>query len=468
VPPRSPISAGQCAIVAGGLREQVYSLAFADAKAVRPLAPPEGGWLAGSARPAQGRKASPMSHSIGRIAKMNVAAAGSADKHDQRLRTTPNADPARTPLNRLVMGVDGPLPQTLQGRLAEVAQEVGADSLVKRKDAVTCMEVLLTASPEYFRPENPTAAGTWNPDNLVAFERVAVKFLGEEFGPRNVIRARLHLDEATPHIHAYVTPITTTDEGEATRLGVKLVAAEDPKDRHKPKLNARAWVGGRQRLSAFQDRLGEAFLELGLERGVRGSKRHHQAVSQFYTQQATREAELSAATSAIEWQHQNLHAQIAAADATLAAAEKREAEAEAKAAELAERERKLEESKRAWDDERTKRLRTYVRNEISAQEAGALLMAERKTTALVHLMPHPSPDHGPYWIDRRTQKVAKNSVDVLRAELGPKEADAWMIKRFGAQVREASSDGVLDEIAAREKAGPQIRRERDRGPTRGY
>jgi len=400
-----------------------------------------------------------MSYGIGRIAKMKTAAVGAANTHDQRLKPTPNSDPARTPLNRLVMGTDGHLPTSLRGRLNEVAQEIGVDTLVKRKDAVTCLEILLTASPEYFRPENPKAAGTWIPDNLAAFERVAVKFLGDEFGIRNVIRARLHLDESTPHIHAFVTPITTTDEAQATRLGIKLVAPESPKDSHQPKLNARAWVGGRQRLSAFQDRLGEAFLELELERGVRGSKRHHQAVSRFYSQQAKQEAELSAAESAVDWQHQNLHAQMAAADAMLATAEKKEREADAKAAELAERERKLDESKRAWDNERTKRVRTYVRRKFSPMDVANMLMAERSTperkiVALEHLVPHPDVDFGPFFIDRRTKEIAKNAVDVLRAELGPKESDAWMIAHFGAETQKASGDGLLDEREARERAGP--------------
>jgi hypothetical protein len=69
----------------------------------------------------------------------------------------------------------------------------------------------------------------------------------------------LHLDEATPHIHAYLVPL---DE--------------------KGKLNCRALFGSREKLSKFQDSYALAMAPLGLERGIKGSRATHTEVKEYY------------------------------------------------------------------------------------------------------------------------------------------------------------------------------------------
>ena len=73
------------------------------------------------------------------------------------------------------------------------------------------------------------------------------------------MRAELHLDEATPHIHAYLVP---TDEA--------------------GQLNCKKLFGGRAKMFAFQDSYAAATKHLGLERGVRDSQAEHTTVKEYY------------------------------------------------------------------------------------------------------------------------------------------------------------------------------------------
>ncbi|MEY2831873.1 MAG: hypothetical protein RLZZ574_1131, partial [Cyanobacteriota bacterium] len=75
-----------------------------------------------------------------------------------------------------------------------------------RKNAVLCVEMLLTASPEYFRPDNPSQAGYYEPERLADFQQAVHNWLDKEYGDR-LVRAELHLDESTPHVHAYFVPL---------------------------------------------------------------------------------------------------------------------------------------------------------------------------------------------------------------------------------------------------------------------
>ena len=66
--------------------------------------------------------------------------------------------------------------------------------------------MLLTASPEYFRPEEPSRAGYYEPQKLADFQQAVHGWLDDQYGDR-IVRAELHLDEATPHVHAYLVPL---------------------------------------------------------------------------------------------------------------------------------------------------------------------------------------------------------------------------------------------------------------------
>ncbi|AFZ33600.1 plasmid recombination protein (plasmid) [Gloeocapsa sp. PCC 7428] len=194
-----------------------------------------------------------MAYGICRIQKLKAGAVGRSAKHTSRKQETPNADPTRQHI-RIIGEPDSPDAPDLE---TLVRQHIGNQTI--RKNAVLAVEFLLTASPEYFRPDHPGLAGYYEQKRLEDFQHHACAWLLNRYGER-IVRAELHLDESTPHIHAYLVPL---DE--------------------KGKLNCRALLGGsRYRLSELQDDFATAMAPLGLERGIKGSRAKHTEISKYY------------------------------------------------------------------------------------------------------------------------------------------------------------------------------------------
>jgi hypothetical protein len=192
---------------------------------------------------------------IFRISKLKsfVAIAG-AERHNYRLRSTPNADSQRRQDNFTFMGdAERPLLDLARERIGE--QKI-------RKNALLAIEVFISASPEYFRPDAPERAGYWEQEKFATWLAANATFLEQEFGSRRILRAECHLDESTPHIHAVIVPLT--DQG---------------------KLSYRQLYGGkRTQLSELQDRAWLAVADLGIERGRKGSQAQHQTVQSWYAE----------------------------------------------------------------------------------------------------------------------------------------------------------------------------------------
>lgn len=124
----------------------------------------------------------------------------------------------------------------------------------RRKGAVLCIEYLITASPEAF-----TRHGGTMPDTGGYFDR-AIAWLKARHGATNIVSATVHLDERTPHLVAYVVPLTKDE-----------------------RLSARDFLGGAAKLRKMQTDFhhwcGKPF---GLSRGIERSKATHQKVGQYY------------------------------------------------------------------------------------------------------------------------------------------------------------------------------------------
>ena len=165
-----------------------------------------------------------MPFAVLRIQKLKTwgAIAGSG-KHNQRERDTPNADASRTAQNTMLIGSPD------KSSVDAVKKAIGNQRI--RSNAVLGVEMLLSASPDYFRPDAPEKAGTYEPERLQAWTQTATQWLQERYGSR-VISATLHLDEVTPHIHALLVPLD--DKG---------------------KLNCRALFGGSKHLVALTNGL---------------------------------------------------------------------------------------------------------------------------------------------------------------------------------------------------------------------
>ena len=195
-----------------------------------------------------------MPYAIARIAKLKRGNLAGSASHCARTRVTPNADP--TSQNIRFIGSDDP-----NEKLEDlVLNKINSPSQKRkiRSDAVWCVELLLTASPEYFRPDNPTRGGYYDPSLLKEWLTANQQYLNQTWGER-IVRAELHLDEMTPHIHAYLVPLDKNGQ-----------------------LNCKALFGGREKMRKFQDGYHAAVQHLTLERGIKGSLAQHQDIKDFY------------------------------------------------------------------------------------------------------------------------------------------------------------------------------------------
>ncbi|HEY9659586.1 MAG TPA: plasmid recombination protein, partial [Allocoleopsis sp.] len=136
-----------------------------------------------------------MPKAIARIAKLKGGHLGgslaASEQHTNRDRDTPNANPEVD--NLRFIG----LPDTEDDRDLQtlVMQRIGNQKI--RKNAVLCVEMLLTTSPEFFRPDDPARAGHYERDRLDLFQQTLHQWLNDTYGDR-IVRAELHLVDILP------------------------------------------------------------------------------------------------------------------------------------------------------------------------------------------------------------------------------------------------------------------------------
>ena len=133
-----------------------------------------------------------------------------------------------------------------------------------RKDAVLAFDFVMTASPEFFE-KNPVGS-----KGFKKWQDTTMDFLKKEYGD-NLAYACLHLDEKTPHIQGMVVPLQNNPDG---TIGLNTKRYLDN--------GGKGNIGGK--LNQVQDRVGEAFKELGLKRGIKGSKATHKKIRTFYAE----------------------------------------------------------------------------------------------------------------------------------------------------------------------------------------
>lgn len=182
-----------------------------------------------------------MSFAIYRTAKLgSFGEIGGSLSHTYRTRNTPNADESRIHLNEHSL-------ETYNSCFAAIKNSIPEK---RRKNAVLCIEHLITASPEW---------SGWNTEKEKEFFDKSLEFVKKKYGSENVIAHSIHRDETTPHLIVYVLPI---DE--------------------KGGLNAKKWLGGRAKLSQTQTDFANEVKSLGLERGLENSKARHKTLKKYY------------------------------------------------------------------------------------------------------------------------------------------------------------------------------------------
>ena len=162
--------------------------------------------------------------------------------HCFRDRDTPNANPQQTPDNiHLAASSTDEAVKKLHNRLPEK----------RRKDAVLIVEHVMTASPGFFEQATQEQEDD--------FFKQSMDWLKEKYGEDNIIVATIHKDEKTPHLSAFVTPITKDG-----------------------RLSAKEMVGNQSQLSKDQTSFAKKFEHLGIKRGVKSSKATHTRIQNYY------------------------------------------------------------------------------------------------------------------------------------------------------------------------------------------
>ena len=108
-----------------------------------------------------------------------------------------------------------------------------------------------------------------------------LKWLRETLGEDNLVSCVLHMDEKTPHLHATIVPIVTTERFRKKREGEKKYETKSG-----PRLSADD-VMRRSKLHKYQNSYAAAMKPFGLQRGIVGSTAKHQANSEYYKQQVS-------------------------------------------------------------------------------------------------------------------------------------------------------------------------------------
>jgi hypothetical protein len=148
-----------------------------------------------------------------------------------------------------------------------------------RKDAVVAIEMVISATPDYFRPNDPERKTHYEKDKMEAWRDAVLESLKTEFGD-NLISAELHLDETTPHIHCCITPIEKTKKKHRQSKQQK-ARGEEPSYYNSNSFNARKMFTP-DYLKYLQDHLPKAVKNLGIERGVKGSKSENVSTKDYH------------------------------------------------------------------------------------------------------------------------------------------------------------------------------------------
>lgn len=120
------------------------------------------------------------------------------DRHERlRLAETSEIDPERTPENRVLVGPASPK--------EAVERYVSRIRPASRRQEEPYVRIVVSASPGYFRPAGDAKPGTWDAERLAAWEASSYGWLNATFGA-DLVHLALHLDETTPHMHAFIVP----------------------------------------------------------------------------------------------------------------------------------------------------------------------------------------------------------------------------------------------------------------------
>lgn len=181
-----------------------------------------------------------------------------------------NADCSRTHLNRELIT----FPDGVKNRTEAIQYRIDHAGLLRKvaKNQCKAIRIILTGTHEQMmKLQDEGRLDKWMEANL--------KWLHETYGKENVVSCVLHMDEKTPHLHATIVPIVTSERQRREREGERKYNTKSG-----PRLSADD-VLKRARLREYQDTYAAAMKPFGLKRGIVGSTAKHIATSTHYKQQ---------------------------------------------------------------------------------------------------------------------------------------------------------------------------------------
>ena len=158
-------------------------------------------------------------HAILRFAKYKGPTVSRIEAHNERTKETYASNPdIKTELSKHNFH-----PIVPDGKYRDITNRIIREAGCRvRKDSVTTVEVLITASPEFFAKKSRK--------EIREFFDYAVEFMKSKQNPDTYISAVVHVDEKTPHMHLCFVPITADG-----------------------RLSAKTIIGNRKKLTQWQD-----------------------------------------------------------------------------------------------------------------------------------------------------------------------------------------------------------------------
>ena len=152
-------------------------------------------------------------YAILRFAKYKGPEIGHIESHNERTKekyaSNPDIDTSRSHLNFHLVSPE-------RKYRAEAEKQIAEAGCRTRSDSVRVVEVLVTASPEFFKGKKKA--------EIKAYFQEALDFIQQHQNLRTIISAVVHMDEKTPHMHLCFVPLT-----EGKRLSAKEIVGNKKK-----------------------------------------------------------------------------------------------------------------------------------------------------------------------------------------------------------------------------------------------
>ena len=152
-------------------------------------------------------------YAILRFAKYKGPEIGCIESHNERTKekyaSNPDIDTSRSHLNFQLV-----FPE--RKYRAEAEKQIAEAGCRTRSDSVRVVEVLVTASPEFFKGKKKA--------EVRAYFNEALDFMQKHKSKDTIISAVVHMDEKTPHMHLCFVPLT-----EDKRLSAKEIVGNKKK-----------------------------------------------------------------------------------------------------------------------------------------------------------------------------------------------------------------------------------------------